>query len=187
MRKHWILAALLALSACGANRPPAPAPPGRGGQPPQATLAAQPAAADFAVTISGGYETDPRDRGRPVALIAAALGVPEEVFREAFSHVTPAGAGSEPSEAQARQNKAALMSALAPYGVTNERLDEVSNYYRYNGSAGELWPHAPAAAEAIVADGKVTGIRITDPGAGYTSAPTVTIAGSDATVVATLG
>ncbi|KXK15985.1 MAG: hypothetical protein UZ14_CFX002000161 [Chloroflexi bacterium OLB14] len=92
------------------------------------------------VIISGGYELDPRDNGRPVILIASALGVPEEVFREAFSHVNPAGAGSSPSEEQAQANKAALMNVLAPYGVTNDYLDEVSNYYRYNRSAGETWP-----------------------------------------------
>lgn len=130
------------------------------------------------VTISGGFETDPRDKGRPVILIAAALGVPTDVFREAFSHVTPAGAGQEPSDEQARQNKAALMRVLEPYGVTNERLDEVSNYYRYNGSAGETWPHTQATAQAIVENGVVTGFVITNPGSGYTSTPTVTVSGA---------
>jgi hypothetical protein len=133
---------------------------------------------EFTVTISGGFETDPRDKGRPVVLIAAALGVPTDVFREAFSHVTPAGAGQEPSDEQARQNKAALMNVLEPYGVTNDRLDEVSNYYRYNGSAGETWPHTQATAQAIVENGVVTGFVITNPGSGYTSTPTVTVSGA---------
>lgn len=41
------------------------------------------------VTFSGGHEIGKNDYGRPVALIAAALEVEPEVFREAFSGVTP--------------------------------------------------------------------------------------------------
>src|SRR2546429_5507803 len=82
------------------------------------------------VTFSGGHGTDPKDGGRPVVLVAAALGVKPEVFREAFSGVTPAR-GGKPSKEEARRNKAALMKVLKPHGVTNERLDEVSDYYRY--------------------------------------------------------
>src|SRR4051812_32613344 len=78
------------------------------------------------VTFTGGHETDPKDRGRPVVLVAAALGVKPEVFREAFSGVTPAK-GGKPSKELAQSNKAALMKVLKPHGVTNERLDEVSN------------------------------------------------------------
>src|SRR5437667_1129886 len=89
------------------------------------------------VVFSGGHETDPRDGGRPVVLIAAALGVTPEVFREAFSHVRPAPAGREPEPGQVRQNKAALLAALAKHGVTNEKLDTVSNYYRYARSRNE--------------------------------------------------
>ncbi len=48
------------------------------------------------VTFSGGHETDPKDHGRPVVLVAAALNVKPEVFRKAFSGVTPAlGAGRQ--------------------------------------------------------------------------------------------
>src|SRR4051794_23144238 len=83
-----------------------------------------------ALIFSGGHDTDPRDHGRPVVLIAAALGVKTEVFREAFSGVTPAG-DRRPTGDEARRNKAALMKVLQPLGITNERLDEVSNYYRY--------------------------------------------------------
>ena len=50
-------------------------------------------ASDVTVTIASGLETDPVDNGRPVVLIAAALGVPTEVFREAFSGVTPSTDG----------------------------------------------------------------------------------------------
>lgn len=137
------------------------------------------------VTISGGYETDPQDHGRPVVLIAAALGVPTEVFREAFSGVTPAELSSGgPTAEEAQSNKAALMKVLAPYGITNNRLDEVSNYYRYNGQQSKTWKIVPATATAIVTNGVVTGISITNPGSGYSSAPTITIKGPNGTTTA---
>jgi hypothetical protein len=126
------------------------------------------------MAFSGGFDTDPRDHGRPVALIAAALKVPEEVFRKAFSNVRPAPAGHEPDPQQVRKNKEVLLRALSPYGVTNERLDEVSNYYRYR-PGRELWRHAPAVAYATVRDGMVTGVVVTDPGSGYSSPPIVSI------------
>ena len=47
------------------------------------------------VTFSGGHETYPRDHGRPVVLVAAALNVKPEVFRKAFSGVTPGGAADQ--------------------------------------------------------------------------------------------
>lgn len=130
------------------------------------------------VTFVGGFETDPQDHGRPVILIGSALGVTEDVFRDAFSGVTPSRNGP-PSHSEARANKEVLMNALGKFGVTNERLDEVSNYYRYRPQSGELWKHTPAAATAIVEDGKVTGFNITNPGAGYTVAPMVQVAGFD--------
>jgi len=133
----------------------------------------------LSISISGGYDTDPRDNGRPVVLIAAALNVPPEVFREAFSHVTPAGAGQEPDPAQVQLNKEALLKVLSLYGVTNDRLDEVSNYYRYNGSAGETWTRTPAKLAVVVTDGKLTGIKIINGGSGYSSTPTITITGAD--------
>jgi hypothetical protein len=129
------------------------------------------------VMFSGGHETYGPDRGRPVVLIAAALGVPAEVFREAFSHVHPAGPGQSPQEPQVRANKAALMAALTPYGVTDDRLNAVSNHYRYVRSRGEMWPVRAATAYALVASGVVTGFVITDGGTGYSSPPTVTVPG----------
>ncbi len=131
------------------------------------------------VVFAGGYDTEGRDRGRPVVLIAAALGLPPEVFREAFTHVHPAGPGSGgPTDAEARSNKAALMSALGPYGITNgDRLDAVSNHYRYVRERGERWPTKSAVAFALVANGKITGFEIEDGGTGYTSPPTVTVPG----------
>lgn len=128
------------------------------------------------VTIRGGYETDARDRGRPVALIAAALGVEPQVFRDAFSGVTPAR-GGDPTPAHARANKQVLMDALGPHGVTNDRLDEVSNYYRYQPQDGGLWQHTPAQASAVIEDGKVVAVEITNAGSGYTTPPQITIAG----------
>jgi hypothetical protein len=127
------------------------------------------------VVFSGGHDTDPEDRGRPVVLVAAALGVPSDVFREAFRHVRPARAGTQPNPGQVRNNKAALMAALGPYGVTNRRLDTVSNYYRYVRSRGELWPTKAAAGYALVENGKITRFVVTSGGSGYSSPPTVTV------------
>jgi len=134
------------------------------------------------VAISGGHETDPRDRGRPVVLIASALGVPPTVFREVFSHVRPAPAGTAPDPEQVRRNKAALLAALSRCGVTNESLDQVSNYYRYNRSRGEMWPTVPAIAHALVKDGKVICFVVTNGGSGYSSPPAITVPGVKGTV-----
>ncbi|MDB5338715.1 MAG: hypothetical protein JWN70_4334 [Planctomycetaceae bacterium] len=128
------------------------------------------------VTFAGGHDTDKKDGGRPVVLIAAALDVKPEVFRKAFSGVTPSRNGP-PTQEEARKNKAALMKVLKPLGVTNERLDEVSNYYRYRPQRGELWTNSPAKAHAVVENGKIKKLVITDPGSGYSSEPTVTVAG----------
>ena len=112
------------------------------------------------LTFSGGHETDPQDHGRPVVLVAAGLGVKPEVFREAFRGVTPAHDG-KPSPEQQRSNKEALMKVLKPLGVTNDRLDEVSNYYRYQPQRGELWKATPAEGHAVVENGKIKRIVVT--------------------------
>lgn len=130
------------------------------------------------VTFSGGHETDPKDGGRPVALVAAALGVKPEVFRKAFSGVTPARDG-KPSPEHARRNKEALMKVLKPHGVTNDRLDEVSNYYRYRPQERELWPTTAANAHAVVEDGKIKKIVVTDPGSGYSTPPQAIVQGME--------
>ncbi len=130
------------------------------------------------VVFSGGHETERVDRGRPVILIASALGVVPEVFREAFTHVHPAGPGrGGPTDAEARQNKAALMNALAKYGVTDQRLNEVSNYYRYPPGRGGLWRVKAATANALVKDGAAVGFEIIDGGSGYSSPPSVSVPG----------
>jgi hypothetical protein len=128
------------------------------------------------VVFSEGHDTDPRDHGRPVILVAGALGVAPEVFREAFSHVHPAGPDSGgPTGEEARANKAALMSVLGKYGITNDRLDEVSNRYRYVKSHGQMWPTKAAVANAVVQNGMITGYEIISGGFGYSSPPIVTI------------
>lgn len=128
------------------------------------------------VVFQGGFTTNPRDNGRPVALIAAALGVTDKDFRAAFRNVRPSQSGP-PAPGRARQNKEVLMAVLSPLGMSNDRLDEVSNYYRYNRARGEFWPYRQARAVATVEDGRVTGITITERGFGYTVAPTVMVAG----------
>lgn len=130
----------------------------------------------MAIVFSGGHETDPQDHGRPVVLIAAALGVKTEVFRDVFRGVTPAQ-GGRPTPEQVRKNKTVLLRALGPYGVTNERLDEVSDYYRYRPERGELWRTRAARARAIVERGKVKEILVTDPGSGYSRPPHAVIKG----------
>jgi hypothetical protein len=131
---------------------------------------------EIPVTFSGGHEIGRNDFGRPVVLIAAALNVKPEVFREALSGVTPAK-GRGPTGEEARRNKEALMKVLAPYGVTNERLDEVSNYYRYQPERNQLWPTTAAKAHAVVEEGKIKRIVVTDPGSGYCSTPQVKVEG----------
>lgn len=128
------------------------------------------------VLFRKGHETDRRDGGRPVVLIAAALGVSPDVFRDAFSKVTPARDGS-PTETQVRANKQFLMDALSKFGVSNDRLDTVSNYYRYRPQSGELWTHTPAKAKAIIEDGVVTGFEIVEAGAGFSTPPQIVVVG----------
>lgn len=146
-----------------------------------ATVVVQPLPAGVTrrpVVFSNGHETVPVDHGRPVALIAAALGVKDEVFREAFSHVHPAGPGSGgPTDAEARANKAALMKALGKFGITDERINTVSNFYRYPPGSHNLWRNQPAAANALVKDGGIVGFEITSPGYGYTTPPNVSVPG----------
>jgi len=140
-----------------------------------------------AVTFTGGHETVGVDKGRPVILIASALNVPPEVFRKVFTGVKPAGPGQQPDPDQVRKNKQVLMEGLSSYGVTDDRLNEVSNYYRYRRDSGELWRHEDAIAIATVTNGVVTAITITNSGSGYSSPPTISVPGVDkANLTATL-
>ena len=117
-------------------------------------------------------------------LISSALGVSPEVFRKAFSLVSPAPAGDEPDPNQVKKNKEALLNVLSPYGVTNELLDKVSDYYRYVQSRGEVWKRRLAVAAVIVEEGLIKGIKILDGGSGYTTAPKVTVTNSKVIVKA---
>ena len=145
--------------------------------PPASVRAADAALKEVPVTFTGGYDTDPRDHGRPVALVAGALNVSPDVFRKAFSGVSPAPAGQQPDPAQVRLNKEALLRVLGPDNVTNDRLDEVSNYYRYRPESGQLWRHVPAQATATLRDGQLVSISLKEAGAGYSSPPRVSIEG----------
>lgn len=69
------------------------------------------------------------------------------------------------------------MKVLAPHGVTNDRLDQVSDYYRFRPERGELWPTTPAKAQAVVVGGKARRIVVTDPGSGYSSPPEIKVVG----------
>lgn len=134
------------------------------------------AAATRGTKISGGHKTTARDNGRPVKLIASALDVPKNVFRDAFSRVTPAVGGVEPDPEQVQANKATLLATLSPYGVTNDRLDEVSDYYRLNAS-GSGWTRDKARVKATVKNGRVVGFRIIKSGSGYSSRPNIKVRG----------
>ena len=101
------------------------------------------------IIFSDGHETDPVDHGRPVVLIGHAFGVTPEIFRDAFSGVTAARNGA-PSQSHAQANKRILMRKLGRHGVTNKRLDEVSDFYRYRPQSEELWKHKPAVATAMI-------------------------------------
>ena len=130
------------------------------------------------VVISGGHETDPRDHGRPVVLVAGGLGVSPEIFRQTFSGVHPVAPGSYPDQGRAQQNKSVLLATLSRYGVTNEKLDAVSDYYRYQPGTGRLWPTKPAVITALVKNGTVTSFEVADGGSGYSSQPSLSVRGA---------
>ena len=159
-----IITLLAGLSVLGCDTPTTPTPYNGSGS------------ARIQVEFSEGHYTDPVDHGRPVTLVAGALQVPPEVFREAFSGVQPAQ-GRGPTQEEARANKTALMRVLASHGVTNDWLDTVSNYYRYRPQNGEMWPTDDAVAYALVEDGEVTAFEIENGGSGYSSPPIVSVPG----------
>jgi hypothetical protein len=92
--------------------------------------------------------------------------------------VTPARDG-RPSPEAARRNKEALLSVLEPYGITNDRLDEVSDYYRYRPGGGRLWRNTPAKAYAVVENDRVKKIVVTERGSGYSSRPRAVVQGME--------
>jgi hypothetical protein len=128
------------------------------------------------VTVSGGFGLAPVDKGRPSFLYDGILGVPHGTWRKAFAGVVPSKDGP-PTQAEEETNKKAIMSVLAPYGITDAQVNRVADYYRFDKQAGDTWPHRAATVEAVVTKGKVTGFTIVDPGVGYQTAPTITVAG----------
>jgi hypothetical protein len=165
----------IALPAACTGGGHAPAPTTTTTVPAATTTAAGPTTGTVAVTLTGGFEIHANDYGRPVPLYASMLGVTAEVFRQAFSGVHP-NHDHNPSADEAQRNKVALLSVLGPYGVTNDDMDRVANYYRFDSTKGQTWPHRAATALATVVDGTVTGITIVDAGSGYSYAPQATIA-----------
>lgn len=71
---------------------------------------------------------------RPTNLVAADLGVAEQVFIACFSDVSPE-ANHDPSVAQQHANKAILLPCLQAKNpsITNEKLDSVMDKYRPEG------------------------------------------------------
>jgi len=128
------------------------------------------------MTISGGHETDAIDGGRPVYLIGSMLGITGEQFRDAFSYVTPEENGHL-NEETAQANKVKLLAQLEPYGITNDEIDETTNYYRYYPGGMNIWPYTHAVLDATISNGTVTSFEIVSGGDGYTSEPIVTVDG----------
>ena len=73
------------------------------------------------------------------------------------------------------RNERIRLRGPAPY----ERLDEVSDYDRIQLQNDELWKTIPASEYAVVGDGKVKGVVITEAGSGYSSPPIVAIMGME--------
>ena len=69
------------------------------------------------------------------------------------------------------------MNALGKFGIDNDRLDAVSNFYRYPPGSRNLWKNQPATASALVKEGSIIGYEITNGGYGYTKSPIVTVPG----------
>ena len=114
-----------------------------------------------------------------MVLIAAALKVPTEVFRKAFSGVTPAAGGQEPEAGQVHRNKETLLCVPAPTAspTTNlTRSPTITDTAAAKERCGEM---SPAAATAIIHDGVVTGFTITNAGSANSSPPGISIAGMD--------
>lgn len=75
------------------------------------------------------------DPNRPVAAIAADLGVTTEEFVTCFHDVNPAPKGTTPTREREQANKAILLPCLqdANASITNDSLDAVMDKYRPEG------------------------------------------------------
>ncbi|WP_339695844.1 hypothetical protein [Celeribacter baekdonensis] len=74
------------------------------------------------------------DPNRPTDLIAADLGIPEQVFVTCFMNVAP-DVDHAPTAARQHDNKAILLPCLQRENaaITNDRLDAVMDHYRPEG------------------------------------------------------
>jgi hypothetical protein len=72
------------------------------------------------------------DPNRPVAAVAAELGVTPLEFATCFAGVTPAKSAAELNGQKERDNKAVLLPCLQKINpaITNDRLDDVMDKYR---------------------------------------------------------
>lgn len=72
------------------------------------------------------------DPNRPVAAIAADLGITTNQFVACFNNVNPAAKGTKASGAREHANKDILLPCLqkANAGITNDTLDSVMDKYR---------------------------------------------------------
>lgn len=75
------------------------------------------------------------DPNRPVAAIAADLGITTNQFVTCFNNVNPAAKGTKASGAREHANKDILLPCLqkANASITNDRLDSVMDKYRPEG------------------------------------------------------
>lgn len=69
---------------------------------------------------------------RPVAAIAAELGVQPDDFVACFYNVDPAAPGTQPTKAREQANKAILLPCLQAINadISNDLLDSVMDKYR---------------------------------------------------------
>lgn len=75
------------------------------------------------------------DSNRPVAAIAADLGITADQFMTCFNDVNPAAKGTKASGAREHANKNILLPCLqkANASITNDSLDAVMDKYRPEG------------------------------------------------------
>ena len=124
-----------------------------------ASVPGTPAAAksrSTAAKITGGHvDRSARQRAAGRARRGGARACRRRSSAQAFSAVTPAGAGQEPDPAQVQANKAALLKVLAPYGVTNERSTRSPTTTATTARPARSGSRARRRAKAVVRSGKV--------------------------------
>ncbi len=99
--------------------------------------------AAFAAAPSYAQEMLKNDPHRPVAAIAADLGITADQFVACFNNVNPAAKGTKATAEREQANKAILLPCLqaANPAITNDSLDAVMDKYRPEGRvAGQETP-----------------------------------------------